>query len=69
MICETESFATLIKGFEQGVLELGGVACEHRTDNLTAATQKMGNDRIFTQRWREFLVRISAEMNTHSAKA
>ena len=55
MICETESFATLIKGFEQGVLELGGVACEHRTDNLTAATQKMGNDRIFTQRWREFL--------------
>ena len=55
MICETESFSTLIKGFEQGVLELGGVACEHRTDNLTAATQKMGNDRIFTQRWREFL--------------
>ena len=55
MICETESFATLTKGFEQGVLELGGVASEHRTDNLTAATQKMGNDRIFTQRWMEFL--------------
>lgn len=55
MICETESFATLTKGFEQGVLEIGGVACEHRTDNLTAATQKMGNDRIFTQRWLEFL--------------
>jgi hypothetical protein len=55
MICETESFSTLTKGFEQGVLELGGVASEHRTDNLTAATQKMGNDRIFTQRWIEFL--------------
>ena len=55
MICETESFATLTKGFEQGVLEIGGVASEHRTDNLTAATQKMGNDRIFTKRWMEFL--------------
>lgn len=55
MICETESFSTLTKGFEQGVLEIGGVASEHRTDNLTAATQKMGNERIFTQRWMEFL--------------
>jgi hypothetical protein len=55
MICETESFATLTRGFEQGVLEIGGVASEHRTDNLTAATQKMGNDRIFTKRWMEFL--------------
>ncbi len=55
MVCDTESFATLTKGFEQGVLEIGGVASEHRTDNLTAATQKMGNDRIFTRRWVEFL--------------
>jgi len=31
------------------------VAIEHRTDNLTAATQAMGNDRIFTKRWLEFL--------------
>lgn len=55
MICESESFATLTKGFEQGALEIGGVASEHRTDNLTAATQKMGNDRVFTKRWMEFL--------------
>lgn len=55
MICESESFASLTKGFEQGVLEIGGVTSEHRTDNLTAATQKMGNDRIFTKRWMEFL--------------
>ena len=55
MICESESFASLTKGFEQGVLEIGGVASEHRTDNLTAATQKMGNDRVFTKRWMEFL--------------
>ena len=43
MICESESFDTLTKGFELGVFESGGVAVEHRTDNLTAATQKMGN--------------------------
>ena len=55
MICESENFATLTKGFEQAALELGGVAAEHRTDNLTAATQAMGNDRIFTKRWMEFL--------------
>lgn len=55
MICQTESFETLTKGFEQGAAELGGVATEHRTDNLTAATQRMGNDRIFTKRWEEFL--------------
>ena len=55
MICESESFVTLIKGFEQGVLEAGGVALDHRTDNLTAATQAMGNERVFTQRWVEFL--------------
>ena len=55
MICQSESFETLTRGFEQAVLQLGGVAYEHRTDNLTAATQKMGNDRIFTQRWMEFL--------------
>ena len=55
MICASESFDTLTKGFEQAVLELGGVAGEHRTDNLTAATQAMGSDRIFTKRWMEFM--------------
>ena len=55
MICKSESFETLTRGFEQAVLQIGGVAYEHRTDNLTAATQKMGNDRIFTEKWMEFL--------------
>lgn len=55
MICHTESFDTLTRGYEQGITELGGIAAEHRTDNLTAATQKMGNDRVFTERWQEFL--------------
>jgi len=55
MVCYTESFETLTKGFEEGVFELGGAALEHRTDNLTAATQSMGSSRVFTKRWVEFL--------------
>lgn len=54
MICHTESFDTLTKGYEQAVLEAGGVCREHRTDNLTAATQASGNSRVFTSRWRDF---------------
>ena len=54
MICYTESFDTLTTGYEQAVLEAGGVCREHRTDNLTAATQASGNSRIFTSRWRDF---------------
>jgi transposase len=55
MICQSESLDSLTRGFEQASLELGGIAIEHRTDNLTAATQKFGNSRIFTKRWLEFL--------------
>ena len=55
MICHSESFETLTRGFEKGALEMGGVCQEHRTDNLTAATQTSGNDRVFTVRWRDFM--------------
>jgi hypothetical protein len=61
MICESESFETLTQGFERGVLEAGGVALSHRTDNLTAATQAMGNGRIFTKRWLDFLDHYKVE--------
>jgi hypothetical protein len=54
MICDVESFDTLTRGFEQAALEIGGVAFEHRTDNLSAATQKMGSTRVFTNRWQQF---------------
>jgi hypothetical protein len=66
MICESESFETLTKGFELGVHESGGVAVEHRTDNLTAATQKMGNDRIFTKRWLEFLAHYHVQASRNN---
>ena len=50
-IFETESFDSLSTGFEKSVWELGAVAPEHRTDNLSAATKKFGNSREFTERW------------------
>lgn len=55
MICHTESFNTLSQGFEQAVFELGGVLPMHRTDNLSAATKKLGSSRAFTERWQAFL--------------
>ena len=54
MICESESFETLTRGYEKAVLETAGICQEHRTDNLTAATQASGNSRVFTSRWRDF---------------
>jgi len=55
MVCYSESFETLCKGYEKAVWELGCVALEHRTDNLSAATKKYGNRREFTLRWQAFL--------------
>ena len=55
MLCYSESFSTLSQGYEKAVWELGCVAPEHRTDNLSAATKKHGNTREFTLRWQSFL--------------
>ena len=55
MICYSESFETLTKGYEQAVFRLGGVLVEHRTDNLSAATKRMGSKRTFTESWSRFL--------------
>jgi hypothetical protein len=54
-IALSETFESLAYGYDQAVWELGGVAPEHRTDNLSAATQKMGSKRAFTQRWNEVM--------------
>jgi hypothetical protein len=53
-ICYCESLATLTQGYENAVWALGGVLPEHRTDNLSAATQALGSGREFTLRWKEF---------------
>jgi hypothetical protein len=54
-ICFSESFDSLSTGYDQAVWALGGVAKEHRTDNLTAATQASGGGRQFTLRWQEIM--------------
>jgi hypothetical protein len=55
MVCHSESFETLTQGYEKAVWQLGGILPEHRTDNLSAATQKLGSSRQFTEKWQEFL--------------
>jgi transposase len=54
MLCYSESFETLTNGLEKAFFELQGVLPEHRTDNLSAATQVLNNSRTFTQKWMEF---------------
>jgi transposase len=51
----SESFESLVSGFEKAVWELGGTLPEHRTDNLSAATKALGNKRDFTARWQEVM--------------
>ena len=55
MVCYSESFDTLSRGFELAVEEVGGLCSQHRTDNLSAATKASGGNRLFTSRWLSFL--------------
>lgn len=54
-ICYSESFDSLSKGYEDAVWALGYVAPEHRTDNLSAASKRVGNKRTITNNWKEFM--------------
>jgi len=54
-LCFSESFESLAAGMEKALWELGGVANEHRTDNLSAATKTMGSKREFTEKWQQFV--------------
>ena len=54
-VSASESFETLTCGYMKAVAELGGVAAEHRTDNLTAAVNNHGNSHTFNERWQAFL--------------
>jgi transposase len=54
-VSSSESFETLTTGYQRAVFELGAVAEEHRTDNLTAAVNNHGNSHTFNERWRAFL--------------
>lgn len=55
MICYSESFDSLTAGYSAAVWELGAVPPEHRTDNLSAATHRFENSRVFNERWDQFM--------------
>jgi hypothetical protein len=51
-ICYSESFETLLAGFQAAVWELGRVPAVHRTDNLSAATHQLRTGgRTFNERY------------------
>jgi transposase len=62
----SESFDTLVLGYEKAVWELGCAPKEHRTDNLTAATQAMGSRREFTDRWQQFMTHYAVTPTTNN---
>jgi hypothetical protein len=65
-LCFSESFESIVSGFEKAVWELGCIATEHRTDNLTAATKAMGNKREFTERWKTFMAHYGITPTTNN---
>jgi hypothetical protein len=65
-LCYTENFENLVAGYEKAVWELGYVARDHRTDNLTAATQDMGSHRAFTERWQSFMAHYEVSPSTNN---
>lgn len=65
-VCLSESFDNLVLGVEKAVWELGYIALEHRTDNLTAATQAMGSEREFTKRWQQFMAHYGITPTTNN---
>jgi transposase len=54
-ICYSESFDSLVHGYENAVWTLGYVAKEHRTDNLSAATKRYNSSRTFTENWQKVM--------------
>ena len=65
-LCFSESFESLVHGFEKAVWELGYVAKDHRTDNLTAATKAMGSRREFTERWQMVMAHYNIKPSTNN---
>lgn len=65
-LCFSESFDTMVVGYEKAVWELGCTAPEHRTDNLTAATHAMGSKREFNDRWNQFMEHYAVTPTTNN---
>lgn len=67
MVCFSESFETLIAGFQGAVGELGRVPHKHRTDNLSAATHDLKDGRrAFNERYLGAMAHygVEADRNT-----
>ena len=67
MVCFSESFETLIGGFQKAVAELGRVPHKHRTDNLSAATHDLKDGRrAFNERYLGAMAHygVEADRNT-----
>lgn len=64
-VSPSESYDSLTMGYARAVAELGGVAAEHRTDNLTAAVNSHGSRPVFTERWSAFMLhyKVTPTMN------
>ena len=66
-ICFTESFESLVAGFQGAVWEMGRVPKKHRTDNLSAATHELKDGgRSFNERYMAVLrhYEVEADRNT-----
>ncbi len=66
-ISHSESFDSLTMGYMKSAAELGAVAEEHRTDNLTAAVVNHGNSHVFNERWAAFLGHYDVEPSKNNA--
>jgi transposase len=67
MVCFSESYETLIGGFQRAVNELGRVPHRHRTDNLSAATHELKDGgRAFNERYLGAMAHygVEADRNT-----
>jgi len=66
-ISYSESFDSLTMGYSKAVAELGAVAKEHRTDNLTAAVKNHGNLHVFNERWSAFMEHYGVQPSKNNA--
>jgi len=62
----SESFESLSNGYDLAVFALGGVACEHRTDNLSAAVYFKDGEGYFTSNWQELTDHYGVKPSTNN---
>lgn len=54
-VCHSESYESLLAGFQNALFRLGGVPRLHRTDRLSAAVNNLSNRQEFTKRYEALL--------------